>query len=351
MLQLAIEIGTDNVRAVVKSGSDYITVPLGLTSEPFVFPPMCLKMGEKYIFGQAAKLSAVARPNETAFLSDYTQRGMIDRRIFVAFIEYVCQRVSAICHDTVESITFVVSPHLNNPDIQNFLNACIAASGHSAISTPDSALTFAIANFNVDYGDKLCIIDMRDCPSYAAVVARSEQSYATMGSTELTDLSIKDCENFIEDTSMGNALVQSAASGSEEMEWIQSVMSAALAQYGLGNILEGKDAIIPLPFSSHDCTIRQAAFQNWIAPLIDKTWSQIQVLFQNIRTSPSEITRVVLMGQMFRSEYICERFKKCFAGYSCNPALSVLDNPSDDWAMCRSTLKTNIKSRNCALEL
>lgn len=344
MVQLAIEIGIDNVRAVIKKGGDYNIVPLGLIGTPYSCPPICLNIGKEYEFGEVAKLNAVFKPNETIFLSDYAQKGSITKKALIAFINYVCQRVFATFKDNVSDITFIVPPCLNNPIIQRFLSECIIDSGHSPISTSDSTLSFVKSNFNVAQGDKLCIIDMRDFPSYAAIVSRSQHSYCTLGSAELAELSFKDCENFIEDKI-------SSCQGDNTETLDNVVIGTSLSQFGLMNLMAGKDAHIPLPFSSRDCIISLAAFQNWISPKIDKVWSQIQSLSQDLKTPMNQINQIVLLGQLFQSDYLCEQLKKCFLGYGCNPRFTILSKPNDEWGICLSSLKTNFQSSGCALEL
>ena len=175
MVQLAIEIGIDNARAVIKKGSEYNIVPLGLIGTPYSCPPICLHSGKGFVFGEAARINAVYKPEETIFLSDYSQK-----KVLIEFINYTCQRVLTIFKENVSDITFVIPPCLNHPNTQRFLNECISDSGHSPISTLDPALSFVKSNFNVAQGDKLCIIDIRDCPSYAAIVSRSQHSYSTL---------------------------------------------------------------------------------------------------------------------------------------------------------------------------
>lgn len=351
MVQLAIEIGLDNVRAVIKKGSEYNIVPLGLIGKPYSFPPICIRIGKDYIFGEAAKLNAISRPDETVFLSDYTQKGMIDKNAMIAFIKYVCQRVSSIFKETVNDITFIVSSHINNPHIQRFLDECIRESGYVPIITYDSTLSFVKSNFNVAHGDKICIIDMRDCPSYVAVVSRSPQSYNTLASVELTELSIKDCENIIEEwiTAISPTTIEN--DDNVELTWVQSEICTSLSQYGLTNLMMGNDVIIPLSFSSDNCEIKQTMFQNWLNPKIDNIWRLIQSLFQNIKISTEQVNHVVMLGSLFQSEFICELLKKCFNGYGSNPKFSILSKPSDDWNMCLSSLKTNFQSSDCALKL
>ena len=344
MVQLAIEIGIDNVRAVIKRGGEYNIVPLGLIGTPYSCPPICLHIDEEYIFGDAAKLNAVFNPDETIFLSDYAQKGAINRKALIAFINYVCQRVFVTFKETVCDITFIVPPCLNNPNIQKFINECIIDSGQSPISTLDSTLSFVKSNFNVAQGDKLCIIDMRDYPSYASIVSRSQHSYSTLGSLELKELSYKDCENYIEE--------KMTSCQQDNVETLDSVMmGTSLSQYGLMSLISGKDAHIPLPFSSHDCIISHTAFQDWISSKIEKVWSQIQSLSQDLKTQMNQINQVVLLGQLFQSDYLCEHLKKCFLGYGCNPKFTILSKPNDDWGMCLSSLKTNFQSSGCALQL
>lgn len=74
MVQLAIEIGIDNARAVIKKGSEYNIVPLGLIGTPYSCPPICLHSGKGFVFGEAARINAVYKPEETIFLSDYSQK-------------------------------------------------------------------------------------------------------------------------------------------------------------------------------------------------------------------------------------------------------------------------------------
>lgn len=149
MLQLAIEIGSDNVRAVVKKGSEYNIVPLGLIGTPYSLSPICLHLGKDYILGDIAKLNAISRPDETIFLSDYIQKGMIDKKAMVAFINYICQKVSSLFKETVNDITFIIPPYINNQHIQRFIDECIRESGHTPIITFDSILSFVKCNFNV----------------------------------------------------------------------------------------------------------------------------------------------------------------------------------------------------------
>lgn len=351
MVQLAIEIGIDNVRAVIKKGSEYNIVPTGIIGSPYLCPPICLRVGENYMFGEVAKLNAVSRPNDIIFLSDYTQRGIINKNVLKSFVTYICDRVAVIFKEVVNEVTFIVPPYLNNSYIQNYLRENIIASGHNVVMTSDSTLSFAKSNCNVVHGDRICIIDMRDYPAYVAVVSRTPQSYSTMGSVELTELSIKDCENIIEEKIMDKLLSDLETSDNVLFAWIQSEISTSLSQNGLMDLLMGKDAIIPLSFSSCDCVIRQSVFQTWIDSKIDKVWSQIQSFFQNIKTSAAQINQVVLLGSLFQSEFICSRFRKCFNGYGGNPKFSILSKPNDDWIMCLSSLKTNFQSSGCALKL
>lgn len=344
MVQLAIEIGIDNVRAVIKKGGDYNIVPLGLIGTPYSCPPICLNIGKEYKFGEVAKLNAVFKPDETIFLSDYAQKGSIKKKALIAFINYVCQRVFVTFKDNVSDITFIVPPCLNNPNIQRFLSECIIDSGHSPISTSDSTLSFVKSNFNVAQGDKLCIIDMRDYPSYAAIVSRSQYSYSTLGIVELTDLSFKDCENFIEDKMM--------SSQHDNVETFESVViSTSLSQYGLMCLIKGEDAHIPMLFSSCDCIIPNEAFRDWIISKIEKVWCQIQSLSQDLKIPLNQINQVVMLGQLFQSDYLCENLKKCFFGSGCNPKFALLSKPNDDWIMCLSSLKTNFQSSSFALQL
>lgn len=351
MVQLAIEIGMDNVRAVIKKGGEYNIVPLGLIGTPFSCPPICLRTGGDYVFGEAARLNAVFRPDEIVFLSDYTRKGSVDKKVLVAFIRYICQKVEIIFNERVKDILFVVPPYINNACIQRLLDECIRESGHVSLPTLDSTLSFAKSNFNVARGESVCVIDMRDCPSYVAVVSRTDHSYSTLGSIELADLSIKDCENVIEEKITANspANIKMDASENGISEWMQSEISTILSRYGLTNLIAGNDACIPLPFSSNDCKIQQTAFQDWIALGIDKVWSQILSLFINIRISAMQVNKVVMLGSLFRSEFIWGRFKKCFIGYGGNPEISILSKPNDEWAMCLSSLKANIQSSDCAL--
>lgn len=350
MVQLAIEIGIDNVRAVIRKGSEFNIVPLGLIGSSYLCPPIGLCMGDNYIFGEPAKLNAVSRPNETVFISDYAE-GKIYKKVLTALITYVCNRVNEIFDETVDDITFIVSPCHNNQSVQKYLNDCITASGHSPTSTLDSTLSFVKSNYNVALGDKLCVIDLRDCPAYAAIVSRSAQSYSTLGNIELTDLSIKECENFIDEKITHDQLCDLETDDKVLLAWIQSEIGTSLSRYGLMDLLEGKDAIIPLSFSGYNYELRQIVFQNWIESKIDKVWAQMQSLMQNIKTPVNQINQVVLFGTLFQSEFICERFKKCFIGYGGNPKFSILSKPNDDWNMCLSSLKTNFQSSGFALEL
>lgn len=339
MVQLAIEIGIDNARAVIKKGSEYNIVPLGLIGTPYSCPPICLHSGKGFVFGEAARINAVYKPEETIFLSDYSQK-----KVLIEFINYTCQRVLTIFKENVSDITFVIPPCLNHPNTQRFLNECISDSGHSPISTLDPALSFVRSNFNVAQGDKLCIIDIRDCPSYAAIVSRSQHSYSTLGSIELAEISFKDCENFIEDKIL--------ACQRDNVESIENVLiGTSLCQYGLMNLINGKDAVIPLSFTYSDCHISYTSFQDWINPKIEKVWSQLQSLSQDLKTPLNQINQVVLLGQLFQSDYLCENLKKCFFGYACNPKFTILSKPNDDWSMCLSSLKTNFQSGGCPLQL
>lgn len=351
MVQLAIEISIDNVRAIVKNGVEYNIVPLGLIGSPYLCPPIGLRIGETYLFGDVAKLNAASRPDEIIFLSDYTQNGMIEKKVIIAFINYVCNRVNTIFKETVNYVTFVVPPYHNNQSVQKYLNECITASGHFPVSTLDSILSFVMSNFNVAQGDKICIIDMRDCPACVAVVSRSAYSYSTLGSVDLTDFSIKECENFIEEKITQEQMRDLDTSDNVLLAWIQCEIGTVLSQYGLMDLLSGNDAIIPLSFTSCNYEITQMEFQNWISLRIDKVWSQLQSLFQNIKTPANQITRVVLLGELFQSEFICERFKKCFFGYDSNPMFSVQSKPNDNWCMCLSSLKTNFQICGCTLQL
>ena len=351
MLQLAIEIGSDNVRAVIRQGREYDIVPLGSIGSPYLCPPICLRIGNNYVFGEVAKLNAVSRPNDVIFLSDYAQRGLIDKKVLNSFVNYICDRVYAIYKETVNDVSFIVPPYLNNPSIQKLLCDSIIDSGHNIVMPPDSALAFAKSNLNVAYGDKICIIDMRDYPANVALVSRTQQSYNTLGSIELTDFSINDCEKIIEEKIMENLLVDLESSDNVFFAWIKSEIGMSIAQNGLIDLLMGKDAILPLSFSSYDCIIQQSEFQNRIDPKIENTWSQIQSLFQNIKTSAAQVNQVVLLGSLFCSEFICERFRKCFIGYGSNPKFSISSNPKDDWAMCLSSLKSNVQSSEFVLKL
>ena len=341
MVQLAVEIGIDNVRAVIKKDGEYNIVPLGLIGTPYSCPPICLHIGEDYIFGETAKINAVYMPEETIFLSDYS-----NKKALIEFINFTCQRVFTIFKENVSDITFVIPPYLNNPNIQRYLNGCIIDSGHSPISTSDSTLSFVKSTFNVSKGDKLCIVDMRDCPSYVAIVSRSQHSYGTLGSVELSNLSFKDCENFIEDKMM--------SCQRDDTDTLDNVlMNTSLCQYGLMALISNKDAHIPLSFSPHDCHISYISFQDWISTKIEKVWSQIRSLSQDLKTPVNQINQVVLLGQIFQSEFLVEYLKKCFFGYGSNPRFTILSKPNDDWSMCLSSLKikTNIQSSGYALEL
>lgn len=351
MVHLAIEIGSDNVRAVIKKGGEYSVVPLGLLRVPYSFPPICLRLGEHYIFGETAKLNAVSRPDETIFLSDYSQKGMIDKNAMTAFIKYVCQRVTDTYKDNVESITFVVPPYCNNSHIQTYLSECISNSGHNPVSTFDSTLSFVKSNFNVALGDKICIIDMHDYPAYVAVVSRTTQSYCTLGSVELAEMTIKDSENIVEEKMSDSLSADIESYDNVQWAWIQSEIASSLSQYGLMNLINGGNAIIPLPFSTHICKISQSTFRNWMLPKIGKGWKEIQSLFQSIKTSVAQISQVVLLGSLFQSEFVCEHFKKCIIGYGGNPKFTILSKPNDDWNICLSSLKTNFQLSGCALEL
>lgn len=339
MVQLAIEIGIDNVRAVIKKGGEYNIVPLGLIGTPYSCPPICLHTGEEYVFGEAAKINAVYKPEETIFLSDYSQK-----KALIEFLNFTCQRVFTIFKENVCDIAFVIPPCLNHPNIHKYLNECISESGHFPIPNSDSTLSFVKSNFNVAQGDKLCIIDMRDCPSYAAIVSRSQHLYGTLGCVELTELSFKDCENFIEDKMMSFQ--------QDNVETLDNVlMSTSLCQYGLMALISDKDANIPLSSSSYDCHISYISFRDWISPKIEKVWSQIQSLSQDLRTPMNQINQVVLLGQIFQYDFLGEYLKKCFFGYGCNPRFTILSKPNDDWSICLSFLKTNLQSSRCALEL
>lgn len=351
MVQLAIEIGIDNVRAVIKKGDEYIVVPLGSLRTPYFSPPICLRLGEHYIFGETAKMNAVSRPDETIFLSDYSQKGMIDKNVMTAFIKYVCQRVTDTYKDNVESITFVVPPYCNNSNIQTYLSECIRSAGHTPVSTVDSTLSFVRSNFNVALGDKICIIDMHDYPAYVAVVSRTTQSFSTLGSAELTEMSIIDCENIVEEKMSDYISVDIESYDNVQWAWMQSEIATSLSQYGLINLINGGNATIPLPFSSHICEISQSAFRDWMSPKIDKCWKEMQSLFQSIKTPVDRIGQVVLLGSLFRSDFIYEHFKKCIIGYGSNPKFTILSESNDDWNMCLSSIKTNFQSRGCALEL
>lgn len=351
MVQLAIEIGSDNVRAVIKKGSEYNIVPLGLIGTPYSFSPICLRLGSDYVFGDIAKLNAISRPDETIFLSDYVQKGMIDKKAMIAFINYICQKVSSLFKETVNDISFIIPPYINNQHIQRFLDECIRVSGYNPINTSDSTLSFVKSNFNVAHGDKICVIDMRDSTSYVAIVSRSPQSYQTLASTELTELSIKDCENIIEDWLTTISPTSNEYFENDEMTWVKSETASSLSQYGLMNLIMGYDTIIPLPFSSVNCEIKQSMFQEWINPKIEKVWNQIQSLFQNIKTPIPHVSQVVLLGSLFQCECICETLRKCFTGYGGNPRFTILSRPNDEWNMCLSSLKTNFQSSGCALQL
>lgn len=339
MVQLAIEIGIDNVRAVIKKGGEYNIVPLGLIGTPYSCPPICLHTGEEYVFGEAAKINAVYKPDETIFLSDYSQKMAL-----IEFLNFTCQRVFTIFKENVSDITFVIPPCLNHPNIHRYLNECISESGHFPIPTSDSTLSFVKSNFNVALGDKMCIIDMRDCPSYAAIVSRSQHLYSTLGCVELTDLSFKDCENFIEDKMM--------SCQRDNVETFDSVViGSSLSQYGLMSLIGGKDAHIPLSFSLCDCIISHTVFADWIRPKIEKVWSHIQSLSKDLKTPLNQINQVVMLGQLFQSDYLYENLKKSFFGYGCNPKFTILSKPNDDWCMCLSSLKTYFQSSGCALQL
>lgn len=167
MLQLAIEIASDTVRAAVKDGLGINTiVPLGLLDNPYYCPAICLCTKDSgYIFGQAAKLNAAARPNEIVFLSDYIKKGGVDSGVIVALINYVCSRVESTFHDCVDTITFVTPPHVGNVQVQRFLSECVSMSGYNANIGPDVTLAFVRTNLNVARGENVCVIDTRLYPS------------------------------------------------------------------------------------------------------------------------------------------------------------------------------------------
>lgn len=351
MVKLAIEIGADNVRAAVRKDGEYIVAPIGSVASPYVCPPIGLYFEGCYVFGEVAKVNAVSRPCEIVFLSDYYQNDIIDKNVMASFVHYLCHRVTSVFKERVDDITILVPSFQNNPSVKDFLRKCIIDSGFKAGLTPDPTLSFVKSYFNVAHGEKVCIVDMRDLPSYVAVVSRSPQAYSTIGSSELAGLSILDCENMIEERISGADLADIDTSDNVISAWIQSEIGSSLSQYGLMRLIEGDDAIIPLPHSSDNCKITQSDFKKWATPRIGKIWSQIQTLFQNISTSGSQVNRVVLLGTLFRSEFICDFFKKCFIGYGCKSEFSVLSKPIDDWAMCLSSLKTNFQSGGFALEL
>lgn len=350
MIQLAIEIGIDNVRAAIRKGNEYEIVPLGLFGAPYTFPPIGLRSLSGYIFGQVAKVNAMSRPHETVFLSDYTQKGLIAKEAMVAFIEYLCQEIKSIYTEDVDEITFIIPPYCNNSTIQSFLDECVIASRRKLLQTKDPVLSFVRSNFNVALGEQLLIIDLRDCPSYIAVVSRTAQSYGTLGCLDISDFSMKDCENMIEEKVPSCQGIDLEMSDNVVSDWIQSEISTSLSQYGLSELIAGRDAVIPVPSSNQNCEIKQDAFQNWIGSKIDKMWGHAMSLLQNLNISPSQITQVVMMGTISQYEYLRKRLQQNIRGYNCNPTITTLSQPKDNWNMCISSLKMNCQSSEFALK-
>lgn len=350
MIQLAIEIGIDNVRAAIRKGNEYEIVSLGLFGAPYTFPPIGLRSLSGYIFGQVAKVNAMSRPHETIFLSDYTQKGLIAKEAMVAFVGYLCQKIKSIYIEDVDEITFIIPPYCNNSTVQSFLDECVIALGRKPLQTKDPVLSFVRSNFNVAIGDKLLIIDLRDCPSYIAVVSRTAQSYGTLGCIDISDFSMKDCENMIEETILSCQGIDLEMSDNVVSDWIQSEISTSLSQYGLSELIAGRDAVIPVPSSKQNCEIKQDAFQNWIGTKIDKVWEHALSLLQNLSIPPSQINQVAMVGAISQYECLRERFKQNFRGYNCPQKIAVFSHPNHEWIMCFSSLKMNCQLSKYALK-
>lgn len=350
MVQLAIEIGLDNVRAVIRNGSECEIVPIGLFGTPYTFPPIGLRALNGYIFGQVAKINVSSRPDETIFLSDYTQKGLIAKETMIAFIEYLCQKIKSIYNEDVDEITFIIPPYCNNSTVQSFLDECVIASGRKPLQTKAPVLSFVRSNFNVAIGDKLLIIDLRDCPAYIAIVSRTAQSYGTLGCLDISDFSMKDCENMIEETILSYQGIDLESSDNVVSAWIQNEIGVSLSQYGLSELIAGRDAVIPVPSSKQNCEIKQDAFQDWIGPKIDKVWEHALSLLQNLSIPPSQINQVVLMGTISQYEFLRERLQQNFRGYNCTSRIAVFSHPNHEWNMCISSLKMNCQSSKYALK-
>ena len=300
-MNIAVEIGSYNVRVAVQNRGKIEIALLGDTSSLLTLPSMAfVEKSGQIILGRLAELCNIEH-GERVFLTEMMPHEKTTISVYSKLFAFIANRINDLYKQRVSNVMMVVPPWFRSVDPRkdNIIEAW-KQNNVNVVNFISSDISVCYRTLNLNIGESTLVFDVGHGGATVSVVRRNKEEFYSISNRRVSGIGGRAfCNLIYSDVELLSGLKYNSDIQLLQVQEVDSLSRLIMERLSSENIVETN-----VPFTDYLYTISKDKFENMINKPIEESLSDCLACIKDSGEKFDNIKKIVLAGGCSQIPYI-----------------------------------------------